>query len=553
MIRKIVKKTFVGKLYRRYYNQQIPEDDYTKIRELVQKEKRLFRAIPPARQPKKIVIYAMDVMWKLGTFEQLLHLAFQLKGHQPKTLVYDGLLPYSCLENLAQKRPDPETIEAVTRYHYSAFNIPTTGISGYLDEMQSLKHATEWVEKLSRDDYWEAAYRGIAIGKIAKRDLFQYTLGHFETKTEKDWEIYKKHLVHAVMSVDLAYAILAKEKPDIVLLVNGKSLLYSYMYEVARLNNIQTTTWEEGMYFDTSVVLANNLKAIDFPVEPEIWEEIKKYQFPEEELKKVEVYFDKWKKQEATSYKYYDNAIEDFEKICKELSIDRSKKIISAFPNIIWDTNALDRELAFESMMDWLYCTIDFVQKNQGHLLIIRAHPGEIRLRVNTRSKVKDLIIDKYGTIPENVKIIEPESEISSYEIARNSGYCTLYTGTLGIELALMGMKPIICGTPFYFNKGFSNDVYSKNDYFEILSGRKELVQPNQELLKKFMYIVLYKLVKQPEFFVGYNGHPQNPVVRINTFKNFPESMPVVNDIVESIVGNKSFISMENFTANETT
>jgi len=33
---------------------------------------------------------------------------------------------------------------------------------------------------------------------------------------------------------------------------------------------------------------------------------------------------------------------------------------------------------------------------------------------------------------------------------ARHSDRCAVYTSTLGIELALMGLQPLVCGVPFY-------------------------------------------------------------------------------------------------------
>ena len=517
-------------------------EDFQAIKRIREAEAHLFEHIVPAPNPKRIILYSVDP-WQLGVVEQFLHVAFQLKGHRPKTLFDDDALPLCAWENHHIRPPEPGMIEQRSRYVFGAFGIEPVGISTYFDGSHSQGRADELLDATASGEWPQLEYRGIPIGALAQRDLFQYTIGHFAINTAEDAALYRKHLLHAIMSVDLGHAIVEKDAPDIVVLVNGKSVMYTYLYEVCRSAGVQVTTWEEGMYWDTSIVLANNDRAIDFPVPEDDWRAFRALPFDDGQRRAIEVYFDRWRRQEATSYVYYDNEERDFSRIRRELGIPQGSRLISLFSNIVWDTNALGKDRAFSSMMDWINSTIEFVKDRPGDFLIIRAHPAEFRWAFKTRTPIRQLVNAHFQQgLPNNVRIVDGDSEFSSYVIADHSDRCAVYTSTLGVELTLAGLQPLVCGVPFYADKGVTNDIRTKEEYFERLGGTRTPDSGNPELLEQFMYQVIFELVKRPAFLVGIHTDPQCPKVKIDTFQGFPDSMPVFGGIVEAILENGSFV-----------
>ena len=513
--------------------------DLHHVRELRRRQSNLFEHIEPAVRPRKVLVYSMDP-WQLGAFEQFLHLAFLLKGHQPVSVYYDGALPLCAWENGSIAAPPLKTITDRFAFIYDCFGICAHGISGYIDADAAHQRAHRLIHGKEDHDLSSLMYESIPIGRIAQRDLFQYTLGAFNPQSGEDFALYRKHLIHAVMSVDLAQALLKVEAPDTLILVNGKSIMYSYMYEVARTSGVHVVTWEEGMYYDNSVVLAHNNRAIDFPVEPADWIDIQRTRVDESQLSQVDDYFKNWREQTATAYVYYDNEMRDIDKIRSNLNISKTDRVISIFTNIVWDTNALDKDDAFNGMTDWIFSTIDIL-RNQNCILVVRAHPAEAKWEFKTRTPVRSLIEKHYGSIPVHVRIVDGLSELSSYEIACHSDRCAVYTSTLGIELSLSGLQPLICGVPFYARKGFTNDISDREQYEQCLVGQQSPSVANPTLLRKFMHLVLTRLVRRPEFFVGIHKTPQQPKIRVESFEDFPESMPRFNDIVDCILTRRSF------------
>lgn len=521
-------------------------NDLHHVRELRRRQGYLFEDIAPAARRRKILIYSMDP-WQLGVFEQFLHLAFLRKGHEPVSVFYDGVLPLCAWENASVASPPLKTITDRFAFIYDCFGIEAKGISQFIDAKSSERRARNLIYDAPDQNLVGLVYESIPVGRIALRDLFQYTLGAFDPQTEDDFALFRRHLIHAVMSVDLARAFLQAERPDTVILVNGKSIMYSYMYEVARAAGVHVVTWEEGMYFDNSVVLAHNNRAIDFPVETADWNDTQRLRIDESILRHVDEYFSSWRNQTATAYVYYDNEERDFERICSNLDISRSQRIVSIFSNIVWDTNALDKDHAFRGMTDWIFATIDIL-RNQDRILIVRAHPAEARWEFKTRTPVRSLIEKQFGEIPGHVRIVDGLSELSSYEIARHSDRCAVYTSTLGIEFTLAGLQPLICGVPFYARKGFTNDIADRAKYEQFLLGQSEPHAADAQLLRRFMHLVLTRLVKRPEFFVGIHKTPQQPRIRIDTFEGFPESMPCFDEIVDCILTRRSFTAPKRVT-----
>lgn len=518
-------------------------NDLHVIRALREKETWVFQNAPRAASPKRVLIYSMDP-WQLGVFEQFLHIGVEFKGHDAVTVYFDGLLPLCAWENHEHRPPPHDDLRRRFEFMHDCFGIKGRGISTYVDALAARRAAEDLVGQVSDSQLVEMIHGGLPVGRIALRDLTQYSLGMFHPISRDDFDRFRLHLVHAVMSVDLADAILSTEKPDIVVLVNGKSIMYSYMYELARLRGIAVTTWEEGGYFDASVVLANDDRAIDFPVDAPSWNAARSRPLSDAQIAAVDTYFARWRNQQARFYTYYEREETDFDRIRAELAVPQDAKIISLFTNIIWDTNALGKDRPFSSMFDWICSTIDWAGRHPDRYLIIRAHPGETRLCFKTRTPIVESIRSHYaGGLPSNVRFVGPDSEFSSYEIAARSEYCSVYTSTLGAELTLMGANPLVCGTPFYSGKALTADIDNRDQYFAILDGKSPKPATNPDNLRKLLHVVIYQLVKRPEFFVGIHGHPQKPRIQINSFENFPESMPIFDGILNSILHRRSFVS----------
>jgi hypothetical protein len=122
-------------------------------------------------------------------------------------------------------------------------------------------------------------------------------------------------------------------------------------------------------------------------------------------------------------------------------------------------------------MLEWVLQTIQYFEKRKDLQLIIRVHPAEIRGTLPSRQLLVDEIKKAIPFLPENVFIIPPDSQVSTYELAAQSNAVIIYNTKTGIEISSMGIPVIVAGEAWIRNKGFSIDASSPADYFSILDG----------------------------------------------------------------------------------
>ena len=92
---------------------------------------------------------------------------------------------------------------------------------------------------------------------------------------------------------------------------------------------------------------------------------------------------------------------------------------------------------------------IKFVNKNKNFQLIIRSHPAEKSTKLQkAKTTIQDNLKEKFG-YSQNVKI-SPESNISSYSLSRIANANLVWNSTIGLEIALKGIKPFVVAEAYY-------------------------------------------------------------------------------------------------------
>jgi hypothetical protein len=100
--------------------------------------------------------------------------------------------------------------------------------------------------------------------------------------------------------------------------------------------------------------------------------------------------------------------------------------------------------------------------------LVIRIHPAEIRLELaRTRSMLAEFL--QTVSLPTNVVVVPPESDVSSYALARMSVAGLVYTSTMGLEMAAMDIPVIVAGRVHYAGKGFTLEIPRRAAYRDLI------------------------------------------------------------------------------------
>jgi hypothetical protein len=152
----------------------------------------------------------------------------------------------------------------------------------------------------------------------------------------------------------------------------------------------------------------------------------------------------------------------------KRFGLNPDLPVISLFTNVLWDASSAQREIVFADPISWVYETIEWFKSHADLQLIIKIHPAEVV--IGTNQPFADLIKEKFGDFPSNVKLIEPHENVNSWSIYGVTDLGLVHTTTAGLELPLCGVPCAVVSKTHYRGKGFTIDVTSKKEYFDLIA-----------------------------------------------------------------------------------
>ncbi len=182
---------------------------------------------------------------------------------------------------------------------------------------------------------------------------------------------------------------------------------------------------------------------------------------------------------------------ESQKKICRKLDLDPNKKTAIIFSHVLWDANLFYGDDLFEDYGHWFVETVRAATRNPNLNWVVKMHPANAwkRARDNAKGEPAEtkLIREKIGLLPDNVKLLQPESEISTMALFRICDFGITVRGTTGIELPCFGKSILTAGTGRYSDLGFTIDSRSRVEYLNRLSELHTYpaMTPEQTLLAK--------------------------------------------------------------------
>lgn len=178
------------------------------------------------------------------------------------------------------------------------------------------------------------------------------------------------------------------------------------------------------------------------------------------------------------------------------LSIPESKKIAIIYSHILYDTLFFNGEDLFDNYADWLVQTVKEACKNDQVQWYIKVHPsnlwrGELDSFLNGKFEEVRLIEEFVGDLPDHVRFIYPDTELSPFTWLQLADFGITVRGTSGIELGALGKSVITAGSGRYEDAGFTFNSDSINEYLTLLGKLPNipaLTDYQKELGRRFAY-----------------------------------------------------------------
>tara|TARA_B100000579_G_scaffold438023_1_gene471007 strand:+ start:13717 stop:15348 length:1632 start_codon:yes stop_codon:yes gene_type:complete len=454
---------------------------------------------------KKKFIFNLQYIWAFSELEFMCASQLKQLGHDVIILICDEL-PYTEIEIIGQKKPSYKSYFNRAKRYCSAYNLKFITIGSFISEQD--KNLCSQISHKEIDYLLNLNVNEINIGEIAKRNHAHFYKGDIYPNGQYK-KLFRKIIQSALIIEKSISKIISKYNNYDLITANGKFIQTAIPALVNKNKGNSFYTYEvfgQG----NGVILDKNKYSMEQRLD-EQWNNLKNIELKEDQLKRLYYSFDLQERSASSDFDLWDeNRIDDKSEIQRMLDLDLSKKIISCYPNVYWDSTHMGLDGISKDLTSWLIDMIDFAKTNSDVQLVIRSHPGELNVPKVLQSKhtIVDSIMDQIKQLPNNVKIINPKDNISSYSLSEISNLNLVWNGTIGIELALRGIKPVVVADAYYSKKGFTFDLKNFTDLKLLLENtdygdKLNLTKDEKSLAEIFAYHIRFNRKFNPPYYFG--------------------------------------------------
>ncbi len=489
-------------------------------------------------------------------FESALALSLESNGAEVDFLVCDKVLPicimnsYSntTIEGILEKKNNKscESCFYNTKKQLIAPGFKVHKFSDFIDNEELKKINLKDFSSLDLKQLRSFVLDDIKIGEHAYSGVLRFFAKTKIDDERKGKELMAEYLKSSLITKVVTDNLFKKFSFDRLILNHGIYVPQGIIIDIAKKYKIRTSTWcpgyrknsyciTDGDTYHRALIYENNSN----------WENIKF-------TKKIDNLISDYLESRKTGVNdwlhfYKDKPNFNVKNYFDKINLDINKPIIGLATSVLWDAQIDFPTNFYSDPLEWINDTIDFFIKNENLQLIIRISPAEVNIDKPARQKVYDEILKRYKTLPKNIFIIKPEDPISSYEILKKCEYTIIYGSRIGIELAAMGKKIIVCGEGFIRNKKIAIDIKNKKQYFNTLTkiANKTITTDEIDVVraKKYAYHFFFRRMFELKILKERTGKWPNFTYSENIDRLILENKDIVLEkVLDSIFNDKDFI-----------
>jgi len=370
-------------------------------------------------------------------------------------------------------------------------------LSDFLEDPgATLKMATDLVAACPDDQLTRFEYEGWKLGEWLGSSVASFLRSDSHGMDPEVIEARRRYLTSGLVALIGSRRWIETWQPDILIVISGRHIFWRAAREVAQARGIKVVSREMFIEsFDCHIYAVNS--SCEDPKMPHAWAQAREIPLtPEqdrildENLRGLPAY---------ARQVEYDPVLEARPSAIRaELDLSSDRRLIVLFTNVSWDLFVAERDFAFDGQMKWIAATFDFIRRHPELDLVVRAHPAEIVPKFQTRGRIVQQIQERFGPVPSNVRLIGPESTISSDTLRSMASLNLVYCSSVGLEAIIADQPVLICGNPYYARKGFTINVDSPDQYDRLLenhAGGKPVIPPPSsiELARRFLYLFKFR------------------------------------------------------------
>ena len=354
----------------------------------------------------------------------------------------------------------------------------------------------------SFQDFINIEYKGVGVGKFASSTLMRkIRKGCIDLNDETEKRMAVICLSESISAVEGASKFLNTRKPSIFVVVDRGYTPYGEMFDACVNRKIPVITWNVAHRDNTIMLKRYNLaNRYSHPasLSKDSWETMQKLNWSHEKRNKLYLELSssyengEWYGEVGTQF-----GKKGFEKseIINRYDLDQSKKTAVIFSHVFWDATFFWGDDLFRDYEDWFVQTVKEACKNKNINWLIKIHPANT-IKDNRDGVISDpseviALREKIGVLPDHVRVINADTQISTWSLFQAMDYCLTVRGTVGIEAAMLGKVVLTAGTGRYDRHGFTHDFCSSKEYLQCIRHIEDipkLSKKMKELAERYAY-----------------------------------------------------------------
>lgn len=415
--------------------------------------------------------------------------AFRVRGYEPVFLVCDGDLGF-CPRQFDRG----ESIATCSKCHYKGNRILRQFGFDHVTVGEILPPDYEPPSLDEFDDLRDVTYRGVHISTFALGSTRQVLRKYHVDFTDPDeGRVYRELLRNSLALVDALEALLDRNAVDVAI---GSRPVYMYegmLLEVAANRGLEARTYHASGFRSEKILfgdLSNEHSHQTFtdadyvesvlstPLTTAQRDEIDEIMAGRQDGSEVRVHYTEGAEQAA--------------------DVDDSQTVLGMFTHVLWDAAIEVEQVLFDDIFEWVTETIEYVGELENTRLVVKPHPGEVGRETN--EKMYDWIHDNVATIPENVEVLRPNTDVDTYKLIEQLDAGLVFTSTVGLEMAYYGYPAVVVGKAHYRDFDFTFDPDTLTEYRHIIDMAVDLeVTPEmRDRARRYAHLLLIR--KEFEF-----------------------------------------------------
>ena len=406
--------------------------------------------------------------------------AFQLQGLEPVMLVpNDSQLPRRYFETFGIRR-----FVTLDRYLSPALS------------QEGEREAAELLERVQTPgDLKTLTFRGADVGREALSTVSRYLHdGGVDLADPRSQALLRELLPAAVKTALAAESLFDELEPELVLFNERNYADQGPLCDIALVRGLNVIQFVSGFEDDTMVFkrYTAETKAIHpRSLSDSSWERVKQLEWTQERESELRGDFARRYDRDATFLARWNQGWtrrQPREEIARTLGLDPAKKTAVIFSHVLWDANMFFGRDLFADQEEWFVESVRAACANDNVNWIVKLHPANVwkRKRDHVSGELDEHVAvrEHIGELPPHVKLLDPDTDISTWSLFDVTDYGVTIRGSVGFELPCFGTPALTAGTGFYSGRGFTVDSETADEYLGRLARINEIDPPSSRSVK---------------------------------------------------------------------